>query len=161
VQTLDLVFAIFGLLITSIALLGFFWHMSQAHKDRAVKREIALRFYADEQGNYPKAIFSDGSLIEFQTGNNRAQVAPQYIIQPAKSEVVRALPSEPEVRWKVFGSEVEATSQPQNLGSKDEVIAFLVEAKNRGETMTSTLKSLGITGGETFKAYAKKWKTLP
>jgi len=160
-QALNLVFAIFGLLITSIALFGFFWHMSQAHKDRAVKREIALRYYPDEQGNYPKAIFSDGSLIEFQTGNNRHQVAPYYIIQPAKSEVITALPTRPEVTIYSNGSEVSSTSQPQKLESKDEVIAFLIEAKERGETMTSALNSLGITGGTTFKAYAKKWKTLP
>jgi len=160
-QTLDMVFALFGLVILTLALFGFYWHISQSHKDRAVKREIALRFYPDKQGNYPKAIFSDGSLIEFSAGNSSTLATPTYIIQPHKSEVIAALPNRPEVTIYSNGSEVESTSQPQTFGSKDEVLAYLIDAKNRGQSLTSTLKSLGITGGESFKAYSKKWKALP
>jgi hypothetical protein len=161
VTALDLVFLIFGLLFVTALFFGFFYHFSQASKDQAVKREIALRFYPDEQGNYPKAIFTDGTFIEFQTGNSRHLAAPHYIIQPTKSEVISALPARSEPLQKVYGREVVEVDQPEVLESKDEVIAYLIEAKSKNVSMTSALKGLGITGGETFKAYAKKWKALP
>lgn len=157
---LDWVFLAFGVTFTGLLFFGFFWTFSQAHKDRAVKRELALRFYPDKQGNYPKAIYSDGTLIEFQTGNNSAQVAPSYIIQPVKSEVISALPSRPEPLLFSNGSEVESPSQPQQFTSQQEVVEYLLTCKQEGMSQTKALKSLGITGGPSYQKFAAIYKQL-
>lgn len=156
VTALTLVFITFGLLFFGVAFFGFIWHISQASKDRAVKREIALRFYPDRAGNYPQALYQDGSQTNFQPGNN-PYFQPHFIIQPAKSEVIPALPGRPEVEVKVYGEPAPA----QLPTTQEEVIAYLVEAKNRGLTKTEALKSLGITGGRSFTKYAKHFDALP
>lgn len=162
---LNLIFIIFGLAFTLALFVGFFWVMSQAHKDRAVKREIALRFYPDEQGNYPQDHYLLERGIYLQSGNNRAQVAPTYLVQPVRSEVTSALPSRPEPVQKVYGkplpAEVETTSRPQLPQSQAEVTALLIECKERGLTKTEALAKLGITGGRSFTKFAKIFDTLP
>jgi hypothetical protein len=162
---LTLVFVIFGLAFTLVLFIGFFWVMSQAHKDRAAKREIALRFYPDGQGNYPQDHYLLQQGIYLAPGNHRDQVAPTYLIQPVRSEVLPILPQRQAPALSVYGSEVkpevETASRPQLPQSQAEVTALLIECKERGMSKTEALAKLGITGGRSFAKYAKVFDTLP
>lgn len=158
---LNVVFILALAVFIGAASFGFILVLMSSQKDRAVKRRLALRFYPDQQGNYPYEVMHDGTIIEFQPGNSRYQVTPHYIIQPTKSEVVPALPAQPEVRWKVFGSDVEVEQERKLPSSQAEVVQVLLALKEGGATKTQALKQLGITGGNSFKKYAKIFDTLP
>jgi|ERR1041385_244627 hypothetical protein len=158
---LDIVFSVFGLVIVSLALYGFFWHHSQASKDRAVKRELALRFRPDQLGNYDQALLSDGTMTDFRPGNKAFPEVPHYLIQPQKSEVVAALPKPFDPVQTVYGSVVSDQPEPKQLTTQAEVVEFLIDAKKRGLTKTAALRELGITGGDQFKKLAKQFDALP